>query len=177
MELKGTSSQEPVLLDIIPRHQWGARAPRSQTALAPPVTYVIIHHSAGNRCFTPFESTKALKGIQDFHMDTRCWWDIGYNFLISEDGNVYEGRGWHMEGAHTIHYNKDSYGVCFLGTFTDQTPSTDAMKKVETLICAGISRGHLSRDCILKGHRDLGNTVCPGDALYKLIQTWPRFHA
>ncbi|XP_069500703.1 peptidoglycan recognition protein 1-like isoform X3 [Ambystoma mexicanum] len=140
-----------------------------------PVTYLVIHHSAGSRCFTPLESGKALRGIQNFHMDTRGWWDIGYSFLISEDGNLYEGRGWDTEGAHTLHYNKDSYGVCFLGSFTDETPRSAALQKVEILIRTGISRGHLRPDYILKGHRDLGDTECPGEALYEHIQTLPHF--
>jgi peptidoglycan recognition protein len=28
------------------------------------------------------------------------WSDIGYNFIVGEDGNVYEGRGWTKVGAH-----------------------------------------------------------------------------
>ena len=42
-----------------------------------------------------------VKKIQDFHMGPqRNWWDIGYNFLIGEDGNIYEGRGFDAQGAH-----------------------------------------------------------------------------
>jgi N-acetylmuramoyl-L-alanine amidase len=37
-------------------------------------------------------------------------WDIGYNFLIGEDGNVYEGRGWDEVGDHTFGYNFASLG-------------------------------------------------------------------
>lgn len=36
--------------------------------------------------------------------------DIGYNFLISTDGIVYEGRGWGVVGAHAVGYNKVSCG-------------------------------------------------------------------
>ncbi len=32
----------------------------------------------------------------------RKYCDIGYNFLIGGDGNVYEGRGWDRQGSHTI---------------------------------------------------------------------------
>ena len=31
-------------------------------------------------------------------MDGNGWWDIGYNFLIGEDGRIYEGRGFHIQG-------------------------------------------------------------------------------
>jgi hypothetical protein len=35
------------------------------------------------------------------------WGDIGYNFLVGEDGNVYEGRGWTQVGAQTLNYNSN----------------------------------------------------------------------
>lgn len=50
-------------------------------------------------------------------MNTRKWSDIGYNFLVGEDGNVYEGRGWGKTGAHTVGYNSKSVGICFIGNF------------------------------------------------------------
>ena len=34
-------------------------------------------------------------------MDSNGWFDIGYNFIVGEDGNVYEGRGWTKIGAHS----------------------------------------------------------------------------
>jgi N-acetylmuramoyl-L-alanine amidase len=51
-------------------------------------------------------------------MDTNKWNDIGYNFLVGEDGNVYEGRGWNTVGTHAGNFNKKSIGICFIGNFT-----------------------------------------------------------
>lgn len=39
--------------------------------------------------------------MQTFHMESKGWDDIGYNFMIGGDGAVYEGRGWDSQGAHT----------------------------------------------------------------------------
>lgn len=41
------------------------------------------------------------------------WDDIGYNFIVGEDGNVYEGRGWDIVGAHAgvNTYNQQSLGI------------------------------------------------------------------
>lgn len=55
-------------------------------------------------------------------MDSNGWSDIGYSFLIGGDGNIYEGRGWNVLGAHTQGYNSVGYGVCFIGSFTDVLP-------------------------------------------------------
>lgn len=51
--------------------------------------------------------------LQNYHMDSNGWWDIGYNFLIGGDGNVYEGRGWGVVGAHAgdSSVNSDSIGM------------------------------------------------------------------
>jgi hypothetical protein len=38
------------------------------------------------------------------------WADIGYNFLVGEDGNIYTGRDWTNVGAHTVGYNSKSIG-------------------------------------------------------------------
>ena len=32
-----------------------------------------------------------VKSYQNYHMDSNGWADIGYNFIVGEDGNIYEG--------------------------------------------------------------------------------------
>lgn len=36
--------------------------------------------------------------------------DIKYNFLIDEQGVIYEGRGWGVVGQHTVGMNSGSIG-------------------------------------------------------------------
>jgi hypothetical protein len=36
--------------------------------------------------------------------------DIAFNFLVGEDGNAYEGRGWDEMGGHTQGYDHNSIG-------------------------------------------------------------------
>ena len=50
-------------------------------------------------------------------MNERHWEDIGYNFVIGEDGNAYTGRGWDNAGAHARSYNNRSIGICIIGNF------------------------------------------------------------
>lgn len=45
------------------------------------------------------------------------WSDIEYNFLVGEDGAVYEGRGWNNVGAHTNGYDSQSIGMAVMGNF------------------------------------------------------------
>jgi len=37
--------------------------------------------------------------------------DIGYNFLIGQDGVIYEGRGWDVVGQHIPGHDKTSIGM------------------------------------------------------------------
>lgn len=39
--------------------------------------------------------------MQTYHMESKNWDDIAYNFIVGGDGAVYEGRGWEKQGAHT----------------------------------------------------------------------------
>ena len=71
-------------------------------------------------------------------LQTIGWADIGYNFLIGEDGRVYEGRGWKVTGAHTFSYNDSSIGISFIGIFETRAPSDVALRATHELIRLGV---------------------------------------
>ena len=80
-------------------------------------------------------------------------------------------------GAHTLNYNSTGYGFCFLGTFTNALPTVAARNAAKALIAEAAATGHLKKDYKLKGHRQVGNTDCPGTKLYNDIKTWAHFSA
>ncbi|KAM4695937.1 peptidoglycan-recognition protein SC2-like [Rhinophrynus dorsalis] len=162
---------------ILTKSQWGGRAPTCRTAMSTPVTYVIIHHTAGASCTTQSTCITQVKNIQSYHMNTNGWCDIGYSFLVGEDGNVYEGRGWTTVGAHAPDYNSISIGISVIGTFTSRNPNTAAQNAVKNLISCGVSKGYIKSAYILKGHRNVKATECPGNTFYETVKTWPRFQA
>ena len=71
--------------------------------------------------------------MQNYHMDSNGWCDIGYSFAIGGDGEVYEGRGWNHVGAHTYGFNDVGYGVDFIGDFTDHDPTQAAQDTYQVL--------------------------------------------
>jgi N-acetylmuramoyl-L-alanine amidase len=105
---------------IISRKEWGARAPTGgNTRFTRTPLYAVIHHgSTKTYCKTQSECARIVRSYQNYHIDTQKWGDIGYNFLVGEDGNVYEGRGWNAVGAHARGYNWNSIGICVIGDFT-----------------------------------------------------------
>ena len=68
------------------------------------------------------------------------WSDIGYNFLVGEDGRAYEGRGWDNQGAHATSWNSLSHGTCVIGDFTNRLPNAAALQAVDDLIDCGVQQ-------------------------------------
>lgn len=164
---------------IHPRCRWGATPYRGHpTPLRLPLGLLYVHHTyvPAPPC-TTFQSCAAdMRSMQRFHQNVRGWADIGYSFVVGSDGYVYQGRGWHWVGAHTLGYNSRGFGVAFVGNYTGSLPSEAALNTVRDVLpsCA-IRAGLLRPDYKLFGHRQLGKTDCPGNALFNLLRTWPHF--
>lgn len=67
----------------------------------------------------PYGSEKFEKRLQCPLLFSRIlsltgWSDIGYSFLISENGWIYEGRGWTRVGSHRSGYNNRSIGKTYI---------------------------------------------------------------
>jgi len=134
--------------NFIPRVYWNASDPVGiENFPIPASSGVMGHHTNWDRCFN-FESCSAeVKKIQDFHMGPqRNWWDIGYNFLIGEDGNIYEGRGFDGQGAHCTGWNTISYGFSMLGDFVEIIPNSNALDAAKQLIEHMKTNGYFN-DC------------------------------
>ena len=65
--------------------------------------------------------------------------------------------------------------ICVIGDFTDHVPNDLALNAVQQMIECAAANGKIVTDYILKGHRDVGTTACPGTEYYKLLQTWPHY--
>nr|XP_008537616.1 PREDICTED: N-acetylmuramoyl-L-alanine amidase [Equus przewalskii] len=166
---------------IHPRCRWGAAPYQGRpTPLQLPLGFLYVHHTyvPAPPC-TAFEHcARNMRSMQRFHQDTRGWGDIGYSFVVGSDGYVYEGRGWHWVGAHTRGHNSRGFGVAFVGNYTAELPTETALRTVRDVLprCA-VRAGLLRPSYRLLGHRQLVPTTCPGDALFDLLRTWPRFDA
>ncbi|GFR10182.1 peptidoglycan recognition protein 1 [Trichonephila clavata] len=161
--------------EIVSRAQWGARNVKSSGAMALPVSHVFIHHTAGVTCNNKDTCSRVARQIQNYHIDTRKWADIGYSFLVGGDGRIYEGRGWKAVGAHTYGYNSKAIGLSFMGNFEKVASSAAMLKAARNLIDCGVEKKFISASRQIHGHRDAKCTACPGAALYTIIQKWVGF--
>jgi len=147
-----------------------------------PIQKVIIHHTVTRDPETDAKAT--IRAIYQYHAVMRGWGDIGYNFLIDQQGKVYEGRygGKGVVGGHTLGYNYGSIGIAILGTYQDHTISDVTRTALLALIKA--KAGDLDptgqsffadRVCPnINGHRGLVNSSCPGDGFYPLLNNLRR---
>ncbi|EDV96482.1 peptidoglycan-recognition protein LC isoform X5 [Drosophila grimshawi] len=163
-------------LELLSVAEWGGRQPNKElTKLNPPVSNVIISHTAAESCETREVCEARVKVVQNFHMDGWNWNHVGYNFLVGGDGIVYEGRGWDYQGAHTLGYNEDSIGVSFIGTFVKLQPTLQQLQACQLLLAEGVRLKKLKPDYKLYGHRQLSATESPGEIVYNIIRKWPHW--
>ncbi|XP_046666901.1 peptidoglycan-recognition protein SB1-like [Homalodisca vitripennis] len=158
------------------RSEWGAAEPTEpRTYINGEVPFVIIHHSGGNNNCSGRPCSQIVRNIQHYHMHEKNWADIGYNFLVAPTGEVFEGRGWGIVGAHAVLYNHKSVGICLIGDYHQIDPPQVQMTAAKELIMQGVSKGKINRFYKLIGHRQIRATTCPGDKLYNKLLFWPRF--
>lgn len=159
---------------FVQRVEWGAQPPEgpiNELAIIP-APYVIISHTASEGCNTQAECVQRVRLAQTMHIESNNWSDIGYNYLIGGDGLVYVGRGWGKEGAHSFGFNSKSIGICFVGTFNKEVPPQRQIHALKKLIELGVNNKQIATNYKLLGHRQVSETLSPGDVLYSIIKTW-----
>ncbi|KAH3694403.1 uncharacterized protein LOC127862599 isoform X1 [Dreissena polymorpha] len=156
---------------LVTRTQWHALSSKEDAQyMTMPVSHVFIHHTVMSECVSQREGAIEMRKIQHLHQDINRWADIGYNFVIGQDGSVYMGRGWDRVGAHTLGWNNKSISFAFTGNFTEKQPTDDALKALDAALVLGVKLGKLTPDFKLHGHRDARPTESPGQKLYDLIR-------
>lgn len=75
------------------------------------------------------------------------WDDIGYNYLVGEDGNAYEGRGWDHVGAQVRGYNFVSLGFALIGNYNTRLPNNAALTAVKQLIACALQKVSIQYTC------------------------------
>lgn len=171
--------------DYCDRDCWcpNGNCPEDPTPVGTGVTHIIVHHSAANTRSNDFPAV--VRSYWDFHVNTRGWDDIGYNWLIDANGVIYESRGAGRLGAHFSCMNEETVGICLIGSFINEKPTPAALEALQHLIAWEAHKGNLEVSAqryhpssrldlpIISGHLDgspsplaCSSTVCPGDSLY-----------
>lgn len=139
---------------------------------------IVVHHSYAPTS-AQFAGDKTIKAIWNYHVKDKGWADIGYHFLISPDGTtIYDGRPVDAIGAHTggnppkcvdrIFGNTGSVGVCLIGNYDAEKPTTAALNTLAMLIVDLCEKWQIDSRQIY-GHCEAWSTppkTCPGKNLF-----------
>ncbi len=177
----GTAAAATARPTILSRADWGA----DESLRDPGVDYGqikagFVHHTVNSNTYAAGEVPAIIRAIYAFHVNSRGYRDIGYNFLLDRFGRIWEGRYGGVDkpviGAHTYGHNDDAFAGSVIGTYTDVEPSAALLDAYGRLFAwkfslHGIdpySRPNLDGEVVnaISGHRDTYATACPGDRLY-----------
>ena len=53
---------------------------------------MFVHHTASSSSYSAADVPSLIRGFYRFHVLSRGWFDIGYNYLVDRYGRIYEGR-------------------------------------------------------------------------------------
>jgi N-acetyl-anhydromuramyl-L-alanine amidase AmpD len=119
------------------------------------IRHLVIHHSAAPPSVGP-------RRIASYHVKTKGWPGVGYHFLISEKGIIYQGNTLETISYHAVQANSRGVGICFLGNFTKVVPPPAQLRAGAHLIAWLMQQLNINLENV-KGHREFMKTACPGD--------------
>lgn len=155
------------------QHQWGSRTRYPDGHLRPFTLDKLVLHWGGytdpdgpDNVPTEAEEAAILRGWQRYHIDSKGWTDIAYNYAMGNTGLVYRLRGMNRSGATSgdlepdgIRENYEALSLVWIGGSGHDV--SDA---------AFAAMGRAIRDLIAEHgdlpvtvHSDHKATACPGD--------------
>lgn len=134
---------------IVTRAQWGADESIREAGQIydPVVEKIVVHHTVTPN--HPTDPAATVRSVYNYHVSGE-YIDVAYNWLIDEQGRIYEGR-WardypggvthtgerrsrQVRGGHAYLHNSRTIGIAMLGTWTTTLPPQPAIDALETLI-------------------------------------------
>ena len=171
---------------IFSRAQWGAdeRIRDQSNPSYGTISAGFVHHTVNANEYTEAEVPGIIRSIYAYHVKSRGWRDIGYNFLVDRFGRIWEGRFGGIDrpviGAHTLGYNHAAFAMSAIGNFETVQPTDEMLRAYGQLFAwklslHGVNPASMSQKvgkstfAAINGHRDAGSTACPGQYLYARI--------
>jgi hypothetical protein len=184
------------------RNEWGADESlrkvncNGKPVIADRLEVAYIHHTASGNSYSKGKADDQIRGIYAYHVHSRGFCDIAYNFVVDKWGRAWEGRYGGIDkpvvGGHAMGFNTRSTGIVVLGTYTNKEPGARLLRTLKRLVRWRMDVAHVrpggrsymtsaggSSQKYAEGqtvrlrsvipHRRTGYTSCPGDALARKI--------
>lgn len=151
---------------LVRRRDWGAQRMGGNHDPMNGIRKLTLHHTSEIPGMMQRNDAELVAAVQHYHQSNLGWADIGYHYLIGRDGRVYEGRPLTAQGAHVGGArNRHNLGIAVIGDFQSHMPTKAQIATVERFLVDQQQRYRVRSGDML-AHREVGVTVCPGDALY-----------
>jgi hypothetical protein len=183
---------------IRPRSDWaGELAPLTAVPGENNVRFLLVHHTATDNTYERDEVADQIRDFYQLHTGPeREWADVAYNFLVDRFGGIWEARSGSLAGAVQVDATGGSQGFAqltsLIGDHHEVPVSAAAQRsmvallawlahryRIDTTATASVeftSRGSdrfplgsMVTTRTISGHRDLSDTICPGDLAYGLL--------
>jgi N-acetyl-anhydromuramyl-L-alanine amidase AmpD len=148
----GNISEPPIqdVIDELPRHE----SKEYETRPRSDIDTLVIHHSATVPTIT-------IQRIARYHVSNLDWPAIGYHFVVTADGTLYQGNPVELTSYHATKANPFGVGICFLGNFTEEIPPQAQLEAGAHLVAWLMQELDIDLENV-KGHRHFTATSCPG---------------
>lgn len=156
---------------LIPRGAWGAKPPTRRDTTFTKTGGVVVHYSTRNAAGLVShwpDCHESWRAHQRFHMVTKGWTDLAYNFGICPHGFIFEGRGWDAQNGANEPANSSTLSVCFDGDNNDY-PNYAATQSFKDLIAKAVREEGWNPQ--VRGHWEVkgDNRPCPGAAIREIM--------
>lgn len=158
-------------ITIVSRKDWGAKPPAKPFLQQGTVSDFFLHHSVS----ADIGDEKAeVRAIQAQHQAAGSR-DIDYGFLYGRTRKFYEGRGWGIQDGATAtgqgaipdgNYYGREVTLCLLGNYEVLALSDEQVDDIREFIAMAVDLQYLHANPMIRGHRDVRATACPGQHAY-----------
>jgi len=111
---------------IIPRQEWGG-VTANWTPNNTPKSTIVVHHTYPIRL-----GANALR-VETSQLNSG-YSSVAYNYLISADGSIYQGRGLFTRGVHDGNRRYGSIGIALIGSFNLEDPTQAQLDSLVWLV-------------------------------------------
>ena len=126
------------------------------------ITLIIIHGSA----VCP-DQVSGFREIDRWHRQ-QGWNGCGYHYVVRRDGTIETGRPLEMVGAHCVHHNQHSRGVCYEGGLDADGLTADTRTKIQKVAM---------RQLLEKLHEQFPKAIIAGHNVFDPTKDCPCFDA
>jgi peptidoglycan hydrolase-like protein with peptidoglycan-binding domain len=160
----------------LPRSAWTTTAASSNGSWGD-VVGIAVHHPADGDVTIGAAAAETiaakLRGYRDFHVTSRRWGDIGYNFAVDQAGRIWELRGLGNVGSHCASASNPRANTRYVGVLflvgNSEPVSDSAVAAFHDLRARVLAWRPRATQVTGHGQVPGASTSCPGGSLRALV--------